>query len=177
MSGPSGAGKSSIVRNLLERLDLDFSVSATTRKPRSGEIDGRHYSFVSTEQFESMIENGELLEWAFYNGKFYGTPAGPIAESVAAGRDIILEIEIQGARQIREHRPDAIMFFIVPPSMAELSDRLHARGDTPDDEVESRLAIAKTEIEEAAAVFDHIVVNDVLERATEQIVGLITAPS
>ncbi len=176
MSGPSGAGKSSIVRNLLERLDLDFSVSATTRDPRPGEVDGRHYSFVTGPEFEKMIQAGQLLEWARYNGNYYGTLAAPIAKSVEAGRDIILEIEIQGARQIRRHRPDAVMFFIIPPTMAELSERLRSRGDTPETDVESRLAIAESEIEDALAVFDHIVVNDVLERATAEIEGLIMRP-
>ncbi len=175
VSGPSGSGKSSIVRDLLDRLDIEFSVSATTRLPRPGERHGDHYDFVSLRDFESMIENGELLEWARYNNRYYGTPAAAIEAAVADGRDILLEIEIQGARQIRKHRPDAVMFFIAPPSMGELEARLRRRGDTSDGDIEDRLEIAKSEMEEAPSLFDHIVVNEDLDQAVEQIVGLITA--
>lgn len=176
VSGPSGSGKSSIVRNLLGRLDIEFSVSATTRSPRPGEIDGRHYHFVNKENFEEMIASGELLEWAEYNGHYYGTPKSGVDRATGEGRDVLLEIEIQGARQIRSHRPDALMFFIVPPSIAELTTRLRTRGDTSPEDIESRLAIATTEIEEAAEVFDHIVVNDILERASDEVANLIIAP-
>ena len=176
VSGPSGSGKSSIVRNLLDRLDIEFSVSATTRSPRTGEIDGRHYHFVGQDRFKEMIASGELLEWAHYNGNYYGTPKLAVDGATREGRDILLEIEIQGARQIRSHQPDALMFFIVPPSMAELATRLRGRGDTSPEDIESRLAIATAEIEEAAGVFDHIVVNDVLQRASDEVASLINAP-
>ncbi len=176
ISGPSGSGKSSIVRNLLDRLDIEFSVSATTRSPRTGEIDGRHYHFVDQGHFEEMIASGELLEWAHYNGNYYGTPKSAVEQATSEGRDVLLEIEIQGARQIRSHQPDALMFFILPPSMAELATRLRGRGDTSPEDIESRLSIASTEIEEAAGVFDHIVVNDVLRRASDEVASLIVAP-
>jgi guanylate kinase len=174
VSGPSGSGKSSIVRELLDRLDVEFSVSVTTRLPRPGERHGDHYNFVSRRDFEAMIENGELLEWAIYNNRFYGTPAAPIEQAVAEGRDILLEIEIQGARQVREQRPDAVMFFVAPPSMDELERRLRRRGDTSEEDIEDRLEIAEQEMQEAPILFDHVIVNDDLDRAIEDIVGLIT---
>ena len=175
VSGPSGSGKSSIVRELLDRLDVEFSVSATTRLPRPGERHGDHYDFVSRRDFETMIEKGELLEWAQYNNRFYGTPAAPIEAAIADGRDILLEIEIQGARQIREHRPDALMFFVAPPSMDELENRLRRRGDTSEEDIEDRLEIARSEMEESPSLFDHVVVNENLDQAVEEMVGLITA--
>ena len=175
VSGPSGSGKSSIVRELLDRLDIDFSVSATTRLPRPGERHGDHYDFVSLKDFEAMIESGDLLEWAKYNNRYYGTPRAAVDAAVAAGRDILLEIEIQGARQVRQNRPDALMFFIAPPSLEELETRLRRRGDTSASDIEDRLEIAETEIGEAPGLFDHLVVNDHLERAVGEIEGLITA--
>jgi guanylate kinase len=174
VSGPSGSGKSSIVKELLERLDLDFSVSVTTRLPRPGERHGDHYNFVSRRDFEAMVENGDLLEWAMYNNRYYGTPAAPIEEAIAEGRDILLEIELQGARQIREHRPDAVMFFVAPPSMDELERRLRRRGDTSEEDIEDRLDIAESEMQEAPTLFDHVIVNVDLDKAVEDIVRLIT---
>lgn len=174
VAGPSGSGKSSVVRELLERLDLEFSVSVTTRLPRPGELHGEHYNFISRRDFEEMIENDELLEWAVYNNRFYGTPSAPIEEALAAGRDIVLEIDIQGARQIRERRDDAVMFFIAPPSLDELERRLRRRGDTTDEDIEDRLEIAESEMAEAPQLFDHIVVNDSLEQAVEEMVRLVT---
>jgi guanylate kinase len=177
VSGPSGSGKSSIVNELLERLDLDFSVSVTTRLPRPGERHGVHYTFISRKDFEAMSEDGELLEWAEYNNRFYGTPSAPVIAANAAGRDVLLEIEIQGARQIREKRPDAIMFFIAPPSLDELETRLIRRGDTSAADIEDRLEVAETEMAEAPGLFDHIIVNDRLDRAVSEIEALITGQS
>jgi guanylate kinase len=174
VSGPSGSGKSSIVNELIARLDLDFSVSVTTRLPRPGERHGVHYTFISRKDFESMIESGELLEWAQYNNRFYGTPAAPVEAANAAGRDVLLEIEIQGARQIRDKRPDAIMFFITPPSLEELEKRLTRRGDTSAADIEDRLEVAEFEMAEAPELFDHIVVNDRLDRAVAEVEALIT---
>jgi guanylate kinase len=175
VSGPSGSGKSSIVRELIERLGIEFSVSATTRLPRPGERHGVHYNFISRRDFESMIEKDELLEWAVYNNRYYGTPAAPVEETLADQRDILLEIEIQGARQVRERRPDAIMYFIAPPSLEELERRLRRRGDTSDEDIEDRLEIARSEMAEAPELFDHIIVNDNLEQAISELEGLITA--
>lgn len=174
ISGPSGSGKSTVVRELFKRLNLEFSVSATTRQSRPGEVEGVHYDFVSTGEFRGMIEAGSLLEWAIYNDNYYGTPAGPVDDALAGGRDILLEIEIQGARQIRAARPDAIMFFIVPPSMDELERRLRQRGDTSSADIRERLRIARGEMEEAPDLFDHIIVNDRLEEAVERIVDLLS---
>ncbi|HEY7468526.1 MAG TPA: guanylate kinase [Acidimicrobiia bacterium] len=174
VSGPSGSGKSSIVKELLDRLGLEFSVSATTRLPRPGERHGDHYNFVSRRDFESMIENGDLLEWAQYNNRFYGTPAAPVEAALADDSDVLLEIEIQGARQVREKKPDAEMFFIAPPSLEELAKRLRRRGDTTDEDIEDRLRIAESEIAEAPTLFDHIVVNENLDQAVAEMVELIT---
>ena len=174
VSGPSGSGKSSIVRELIERLGIEFSVSATTRLPRPGERHGVHYNFISRRDFEKMIENDELLEWAIYNNRYYGTPQALIEETLADQRDILLEIEIQGARQVRERKPEAIMYFIAPPSLEELEKRLRRRGDTSDEDIEDRLEIAKSEMAEAPDLFDHIVVNDNLDQAISELEGLIT---
>jgi guanylate kinase len=149
-------------------------VSVTTRLPRPGERHGDHYNFVSRRDFEAMVENGDLLEWAMYNNRYYGTPAAPIEEAIAEGRDILLEIELQGARQIREHRPDAVMFFVAPPSMDELERRLRRRGDTSEEDIEDRLDIAESEMQEAPTLFDHVIVNVDLDKAVEDIVRLIT---
>lgn len=175
VSGPSGSGKSSIVRELIERLGIEFSVSATTRLPRPGERHGVHYNFISRREFEAMIENDELLEWAVYNNRYYGTPAAPIEEVLEDKRDILLEIEIQGARQVRERKPEAVMYFIAPPSLEELEKRLRRRGDTSEEDIEDRLEIAEAEMAEAPELFDHIIVNDNLEQAIDELERLITA--
>lgn len=175
VAGPSGSGKSSVVKGLRERLDVDFSVSVTTRLPRPGEIHGEHYDFISRRDFDEMIEDDQLLEWAEYNNRFYGTPAAPVEEALAGGRDVLLEIDIQGARQIRDHRPDAVMFFIAPPSIEELEKRLRRRGDTSEEDIEDRLVIAESEMAEASELFDHIVVNDSLEQAIEDTLRLVTS--
>ncbi len=175
ISGPSGSGKSSIVRELIERLGIEFSVSATTRLPRPGERHGVHYNFISRRDFEKMIEGDELLEWAIYNNRYYGTPQALIEETLADQRDILLEIEIQGARQVRERKPEAIMYFVAPPSLEELEKRLRRRGDTSDEDIEDRLEIAKSEMAEAPELFDHIVVNDNLDSAISELEALITA--
>lgn len=174
VSGPSGSGKSSIIAEVLVRADVDFSVSATTRSPRPGEIDGVHYHFVSRDQFAEMLDNGELLEWAEYNNHLYGTPVAPIDAANRAGRDVLLDIEIEGARQVKANRPESIMVFIEPPSMAELERRLRNRGDTSDDDIEDRLGIAAYQMEVAGELFDHIVVNDSFSAAVEDVLSLLT---
>lgn len=174
VAGPSGSGKSSVVKELLDRLDVDFSVSVTTRLPRPGEVHGEHYDFISRRDFEQMIEDDELLEWALYNNRYYGTPAAPIEEALTADRDILLEIDIQGARQVRDKMPEAVMFFIAPPSLEELERRLRRRGDTSEEDIEDRLEIAESEVAEAPELFDHVVVNDTLEQAVEDMLGLVT---
>jgi len=134
-----------------------------------------HYRFVDIRQFEAMIRAGELLEWAEYNDNYYGTPSEPVDQALDAGHDVLLEIEIQGARQIRASRPQALMFFIVPPTMKELETRLVKRGDTSGPDIAERLRIAESEIAEAPELFDHIVVNSDLDEAVDEILSLITA--
>jgi guanylate kinase len=182
VSGPSGAGKSSVVsgpragsplagvvRGLRDRRPLYFSVSATTRSPRPGEIDGIHYRFVSWGEFERLIANGDLLEWAEFTGRRYGTPLQPVEEHLEAGDDVILEIEVRGARQVRSKYPTAVMFFILPPRVEDLERRLRQRGDTSESEIERRMEIARREIEEAPTLFDHLVVNDDLARCIDEV--------
>ncbi len=176
VSGPSGSGKSSIIAKILDLLDLEFSVSATTRAPRPGEINGSHYHFISRDAFEDMIERGELLEWAQYNNHLYGTPVAPINDATAKGRDILLDIEIQGARQVKENRPESIMVFIAPPNVAELERRLRHRGDTSEADIQDRLSIASHQLEVATELFDVVIVNDDLDEAIAELAKLITEP-
>ncbi len=175
ISGPSGAGKSTIVRSLLDRLPFRFSVSMTTRHRRPGEVDGQHYHFVSRDTFRASIEEDDLLEWAEYGGHLYGTPRQPVDRWRAAGEDVLLEIEIQGARQVRENDRTAMLVFIVPPTMDELERRLRGRGDTAGSDIDRRLDIAADEMTEAPALVDAVVVNDEVTRATEEIVAFLGA--
>lgn len=173
ISGPSGVGKSTIVAGLMRAGPFTFSVSATTRPPRPGESDGTDYWFLSTDDFEDRIAAGAFLEWATYNGRYYGTPRAAVDDHLAAGRDVLLDIEIQGARQVRASHPEAVLVFIAPPSMAELASRLRGRGDTDEADVRRRLGIAAGEIAEAAALFDHIVVNDDAMTATAEVLDIL----
>lgn len=173
VSGPSGVGKSSIVDAVLERTGARFSVSATTRGPRPGETDGGDYHFVTLEEFEQMIGGDELLEWARYGGHYYGTPRKPVVTALAAGENVILDIENEGARHVTEAFPDAIGIFVVPPSLTELERRLRSRGDTDDGAITRRLGVAEQQIAEAPAIYDHLVVNDDLTAAIEEVVKLV----
>ena len=173
MSGPSGSGKTTIIRRLLEDIDIVFSVSATTRAPRPGEREGVDYHFVTTEEFESMISRGTLLEWAVYNGNHYGTPAEPVTKANESGADVLLDIELDGARQVRTHRPDALMIFVAPPSLEILEQRLRDRGDTSEEDIAGRLMIAESQLSEATLLFDHVVVNNVLDDAADEVANLI----
>jgi guanylate kinase len=158
-----------VVAGLRKRRLFYFSVSATTRPHRSGEVHGVHYSFVEPAEFAELINRGELLEWAEFNGRRYGTLRQPLFQHLAAGEDALLEIELQGARQIRKLHPEAIMFFIMPPHTSDLERRLRQRGDTSEADIQRRLAIARQEIEEAPNWFDHLVVNDDLERCVDEV--------
>lgn len=176
VSGPSGAGKSTIVRGLLVEHPFVFSVSVTTRAPRPSEVDGIHYRFVSQDEFAGMIERSELLEWAQYGVDLYGTPRSGVIERLEAGHDVLLEIEIQGARQVRAVHPSAVLVFVAPPSMEELERRLRGRGDTDAESIARRLAIAQSELTEAPEVFDIIVVNDDVDSAVTDILSALRAP-
>jgi len=173
VSGPSGVGKGTVVGRLLARHpELWLSVSATTRRPRPGERDGVDYFFVTEQRFDELVARGQFLEWAELFGARYGTPAGPVEEARAQGRYVILEIDVQGARQIRARVPDGILVFLEPPSMEELERRLRSRGTEDEGLIARRLAQAASEMEQRAW-FDHIVVNDDLERATAQVEAII----
>ena len=175
ITGPSGTGKGTVLKKVFSALDrLFFSVSVTTRKPRAGETHGVEYLFVSKNEFETMIENNELLEYAKYSENYYGTPLKPIEAHIVKGEDVILEIELQGAIQVKNTYPDAVFIFIAPPSMDELEHRLRNRGTEDEAHILMRLARAK---EECAAVskFDHVVVNDELDRAVNELSQIITS--
>lgn len=169
LTGPSGVGKGTLLRALVQRHpELYVSISVTTRRPRPGEVDGRDYYFVSESQFERMVANGELLEWAEFAGNFYGTPRAPVEEHIRRGDWVILEIELEGARQIRKTFPDALRLFVLPPSLAELEQRIRSRGQDSDDAIARRLQRAREEIA-AADEFNLQIVNDNFDRAVQQV--------
>ena len=173
IAGPSGVGKGTIVRRVLESLqNLYLSVSVTTRRRRPTERDGVDYAFVSDDEFDRMVRSGELLEWAEVFGSRYGTPAEPIRRVLATGRDALLEIDVQGARQVREAMPEAVLIFLEPPSLEELERRLRTRGTEDEERLARRLAKAKWELAQREW-FDHRVVNDELERASSQVAAII----
>jgi guanylate kinase len=176
LSSPSGAGKSTIARNLLESDDaFELSISVTTRERRGSEIDGRHYHFRSRREFESMRDSDELLEWAEVHGNFYATPRGPAEQALSEGRDMLFDIDWQGAEQLREKmRADIVSIFILPPSMKELKGRLRRRAEDTDDVIEARLLNARTEIEHWRD-YDYIVVNDDLNAAFSSVKAIIAA--
>ena len=169
VSGFSGAGKGTVMKALLEKYDnYALSVSATTRSPRPGEENGREYFFLTESQFEDMIRNDELIEHARYVDHYYGTPRKYVEDKMAAGKDVILEIEVQGAMQVHEKRPDAVMVFIAPPSFEELANRLRGRGTEDEAKVQKRLETAKGELAQQDK-FDYVVVNDTVERAVNEL--------
>jgi guanylate kinase len=176
IAGPSGVGKGSVVRRLLssDPEGLVLSVSATTRPPREGEVDGRDYRFVSPQEFRAMVERGELLEWAEVFGHLYGTPAPFVQEQRRAGHDVLLEIDVQGAGQVRLVAPDAVLVLLEPPSLEELGRRLKGRGTELDATIAERLSKAEWELSQGER-FDHVVVNDDLERASSQVAAIIEA--
>ena len=175
VSGPSGAGKGTVVSRLLEkRPDCILSVSCTTRQPRVGEVDGVNYHFLSVEEFEKKIANDEFVEHTEYCGNFYGTLKSETDCQLEKGKDVILEIEVDGASQMMKLRPDAIFIFIAPPSIAELERRLHKRGTEKEEVIKERVAKAEKELS-FAPKYDYIVVNDELEDAVDDFKAIIRA--
>lgn len=174
LAGPTAVGKGTVSADIRRRYPrVWLSVSATTRAPRPGEVDGVHYHFVSEEEFERMIADGELLEWAVVHGQNrYGTPRGPVEEQLRSGEPALLEIDLQGARQVRRTMPNAHFVFLAPPSFEELERRLVGRGTEGPEERERRLRTAREELAHADE-FDDVVVNDVVTRATDELVSLM----
>lgn len=172
ISGFSGAGKGTVVRQLVEQYDYVVSVSATTREPRAGEVDGIHYFFKTNEEFEEMIQRGELMEHAGYVDHYYGTPKEYVMQQLAQGTDVILEIEMQGALQVKENYPEAVLVFLTPPSYNELRNRLHGRGTETEEMIAKRLQRAAEECVYLEK-YDYIVVNGDLNTCVEQVHQLI----
>ena len=176
VSGPSGVGKSTLIALVRDALGCDYSVSATTRPPRDGEVDHQDYHFVNRETFEKMIAEGELLEWAEVFGEYYGTPAGPIRKALAEGKTVLLDVDVQGAIQVHEKMPQATFVLIVPPSRADLEQRLTARGTESPQAVERRLRQAKEELRMArtSGIYGYTVVNDDLQNAADRLREIAT---
>lgn len=173
LSGPSGTGKGTVCKKLLEReKDLCLSVSMTTRECREGEIPGVTYNYVSKEKFKGMIDNDEMLEYAVYNGNYYGTPREAVDSLLSSGKDVLLEIEPQGALQVKKLFPEAVLIFLVPPSMKELKNRLVSRGRESSEEIEERIKAAKWELAQAEKYSVHIV-NDDLDVCTQNIIDYL----
>jgi len=175
LSGPSGAGKGTLCNLLLQRRpELVLSVSVTTRPPRPGEVHGVNYYFTDVENFERMIEKGEFLEWAKVYNNYYGTPKKFVEEQLQQGKDIILEIDIQGARQVKENCPDAVFIFILPPDIEELKNRIKKRGSETKESFDLRIKSAEEELK-AVSDYDYAVVNDDLEEAVKKLESIIIA--
>ena len=175
LSGPSGAGKSTVIGGLLKRRDdIRFSVSATTRDPRPGEEDGRDYYFRTREEFLRMIDKNSFLEYAEYVGNYYGTPAGPVDQCLEAGYNVLLDIEVQGAAQVMERRPDAVSVFLCPPSLQELERRLRGRSTDSEEKIKGRLDKAVQEIGRMPT-YNYTIINDVAEDAVRELDAIITA--
>ena len=175
ITGPSGVGKGTLIRGLLERVPgLELSVSATTRRPRRGERDGVDYHFMAPEEFEAHVVAGDFVEHATYSGHRYGTLRSELERRLAGSQGVVLEIEVQGARQVRSAMPESVAVFIAPPSREALRARLLSRGTDSAEEVDARLRTAERELE-AQPEFAHVVVNDRLEQATEELIGIVEA--
>jgi guanylate kinase len=176
LSGPSGVGKGTVRKALFNMPghNLEYSISMTTRKQRPGEVNGKDYYFVSREEFEQRIKDGKFLEHAEFVGNYYGTPLDLVEEKLQAGKEVVLEIEVQGALQVREKCPDAVFIFLAPPSKQALYDRLRSRGTETEEVIEQRVEKANKEFK-LAYKYDYIVVNDTVENAADRIMAIIRA--
>ncbi len=175
LSGPSGVGKGTVRKNLFEKdHDLLYSISVTTRQPRAGEVDGVDYFFKSKEEVEQMIENNELIEYAEYVGNYYGTPRNYVNQSLQKGKDVFLEIEVQGAMQVKENFPEGVFIFLIPPSLEELKNRIVNRGTETEELVKNRLLEAKKEIDMMEA-YDYVIVNDDVDEAVKKIQSIVVS--
>jgi guanylate kinase len=175
LSGPSGVGKGTVCSALRQKMpELIYSISATTRKPREGEEDAVNYFFKSRDQFEHMIHHGQLLEWAEYVGNYYGTPAQFVKETISQGKDIILEIEVQGALKVKQNFPEGVFIFLTPPSLSVLKERITKRGTETEESIRNRMEVGIEEIK-LLEHYDYAVVNDTIDQACNRIQAIITA--
>ncbi|HEX3735469.1 MAG TPA: guanylate kinase [Solirubrobacterales bacterium] len=175
ITGPSGVGKGTLIRELLQRIPaLELSVSATTRQPREGEVNGRDYHFLAPEEFERRVDEKDFLEFAAYSGNHYGTLRSEVERRLDAGHSVVLEIEVQGAQQVRAAKPDSIQIFIAPPDPAVLRARLQSRGTDSAAAIDARLEVANMELA-AQGDFAHLIVNDDLAQATDELEGIVRA--
>lgn len=172
ISGPSGTGKGTVCEELLKNEDIFLSISSTTRDRRNNETDGVTYNFVTLEKFEEMIKSGEMLEWAVYNGNYYGTPKKAVEKMLDEGKNVLLEIEAQGALKVKTMIPEAVLIFLIPPSMKELKERLCKRGRETEEQIKERIEAAEWEMNQAPK-YNEIVVNDNLELCVERIAQII----
>jgi guanylate kinase len=176
LSGPSGVGKGTVRKAIFSQADtaFEYSISMTTRAPREGEVDGVDYFFKTKEEFEQLITEGKLLEYAQFVGNYYGTPVDYVRETLDRGKDVFLEIEVEGAKQVREKFPDGLFIFLAPPSLSELKNRIVTRGTETEDVINNRLKVAKEEIE-MMHLYDYVVENDQVELAVERIKAIVIA--
>ena len=176
ISGPAGSGKGTIVKRVRELAPFDFSVSATTRSPRKGEEEGVHYYFVTKEDFEKKIAEGEMLEYAQYIGNYYGTPKKPVEEALAQGKNIILDIEVKGALQVKEKMPDAVMIYVLPPDYETLLARIRGRGTETEEIIQKRMLEARTEIK-TFPKYDYVVINreNGIDEAANDVLSILRA--
>ncbi|AYV65950.1 MULTISPECIES: guanylate kinase [Niallia] len=176
LSGPSGVGKGTVRKEIFSQKNTSFeySISMTTRSPRAGEVDGVDYFFKSREEFENLIEQGKLLEYAEFVGNYYGTPVDYVRETTLKGKDVFLEIEVEGAKQVREKFPDGLFIFLSPPSLSELKNRIVTRGTESEEIINNRMNVAREEIE-MMHLYDYVVENDTVENACEKIKAIIVA--
>lgn len=174
VSGPSGAGKGTVVSELIKDGSFALSISVTTRAPRPGEVDGEHYFFKTKEQFKELIENDKLLEWACFCDNFYGTPVEYVEKQMKLGKDVLLEIEVQGALQVKEKFPETVLVFMIPPTLEDLRNRLTGRGTESEEVIEKRIKRASDEIE-LIEKYDYVVINNRIEDAKEDLLKIVAA--